>query len=341
MHGGAATDVDAHNLQQQQKKKFYGEYQDGSIITVAQIVDSRIVALNHNKVNVWEIAAGKWVKQPTFPKFAVMDDIMRCVTVMKDGRIITGSWNGTVKVWGKSDLDEWTLKNTLDEHTDCVYCVAELPDGRIVSGSRDNTVKVWRVWRELDSGVVYKCESTLDHDNSVMSVAVMPDGRIVSGSLNTVNVWSFNKKINRWERDQELSTITDSGWVYSVAVMPDGRIVSGSQDKMVNVWRETSPHHHYVSKKWWLEESIGGHTDSVYCVAVMPDGRIVSGSKDMTVKIWREGDAWEGDYTLEHINDVMSVAVMPDGRIVSGSEDNTVNVWKFDTNRYRRVVKLI
>ncbi len=56
-------------------------------------------------------------------------------------RIVTGSWDGTVKVW---DADKGQELLSLKGHTDWVTSVAFSPDGkRIVSGSEDKTVKVW------------------------------------------------------------------------------------------------------------------------------------------------------------------------------------------------------
>jgi WD domain, G-beta repeat len=60
-------------------------------------------------------------------------------------RIVSGSWDGTVRVWdAASGAEQLVLRG----HEEPVSAAAFLPDGaRIVSGSDDQTVRVWdRVW---------------------------------------------------------------------------------------------------------------------------------------------------------------------------------------------------
>jgi len=96
-----------------------------------------------------------------------------CVSVLPDGRIVSGSNDCTLRIW---DASSGRCINTLSGHTNVVNCVSVLPDGRIVSGSNDCTLRIW----DASSG---RCINTLSgHTNVVNCVSVLPDGRIVSGS---------------------------------------------------------------------------------------------------------------------------------------------------------------
>ena len=87
-------------------------------------------------------------------------DLVRCVAVLPDGRLATGSGDKTVKVWKELVAEsifnrrceaQWSLDATLTGHS-AVDSLAVLPHieskisetkVRLVTGSRDGAVKVW------------------------------------------------------------------------------------------------------------------------------------------------------------------------------------------------------
>src|SRR5208337_2852832 len=89
-----------------------------------------------------------------------------------DGRVVTGSSDGTVKVW---DLNSGQEQRTLSGHGSGVMALALTGDGRVVSGSLDGTVKVW----DLNSG---SCLATLLLDSSSRSL----DAKVGSDGITLV-----------------------------------------------------------------------------------------------------------------------------------------------------------
>ncbi len=101
-----------------------------------------------------------------------------------DGRVVSGSHDGTVKVW---DLNSGQEQRTLSGHGDGVRGLALTGDGRVVSGSKDGTVKVW----DLNSGQEQRTLS--GHGGGVNALALTGDGRVISGSDDgTLKVWDLN-----------------------------------------------------------------------------------------------------------------------------------------------------
>ena len=139
-----------------------------------------------------------------------------------DGRVVSGSFDGTVKVW---DLNSGQEERTLSGHGGGVSALAVTGDGRVVSGSFDGTVKVWN----LNSGQEQRMLS--GHGDRVNAVAMTGDGRVVSGSFDgTVKVWNLAS-------GQEQRMLSGHGGaVMALAVTGDGRVVTGSFDGTVTVW---------------------------------------------------------------------------------------------------------
>jgi WD40 repeat protein/serine/threonine protein kinase len=224
-------------------------------------------------------------------------------------RIVTGSADGTTKVWEAGSRELFMLKG----HSAEVWSVAFSPDGqRIVTGSSDKTAKCW------DAASGKELLTLQGHSDAVNSVAFSPDGqRIVTGSNDkTAKVWEAAS-------GRELSTLKGhSATVFSVAFSPDGqRIVTGSSDKTAKCWDA-------ASGKELL--TLQGHSDAVNSVAFSPDGqRIVTGSGDKTAKVWEATNGHELLTLKGHTDWIRAVAISPDGkRIATGSNDKTVKVWE-------------
>src|SRR5271157_2555933 len=93
---------------------------------------------------------------------------VRALALTGDGRVVSGSDDGTAKVW---DLNSGQEERTLSGHGGGVRALALTGDGRVVSGSSDGTVKLW----DLNSG---SCLATVLTDSSPRSfdVKAVSDG---------------------------------------------------------------------------------------------------------------------------------------------------------------------
>jgi WD40 repeat protein len=301
------------------------------------------------------------------------DGEVMSVTVTADGRVISGSDDGTVRVWG---LDTGELLRTLTDersHHRVGGAVAVSADGRrAVFGDYGGTVRVW----DLDSGeLLHSLTGHLRHLR-VEAVAVTADGRrAVSGG--------YDGKVLVWDLDsgELLHSLTGHhSSVRAVAVSADGRCVvsGGYSDTVVRVWDLGSGE---------LLHSLPGYDDdassfypSVPAVAVSADGRVIAGNGDGAVRVWdldsgellrafSEHDAsvfsvavsadsrwavtggsgkvlvWDLDsgellHSLTgHESQVWGVAVSVDGRhVVSGGRDRTVRVWDLDSGTPLRIL---
>jgi WD40 repeat protein len=241
--------------------------------------------------------------------------LVKALAVTGDGRVVSGSDDGTVKVW---DLASGQELRTLSGHGGWVMAVAVTGDGRVVSGSSDGTLKMW----DLERGEELRTLS--GHGGGFRALAVTGDGRVVSGSEDgTVKLWDLTS-------GEEPRTLSGhDGGVWALAVTGDGRVVSGSRDGTVTVWDLTSGQE---------LRTLPGHGGGVSAVAVTGDGRVVSGSEDGTVKLWDLTSSEEPRTLSGHGGGVWALAVTGDGRVVSGSSDGTVKVWDLTSGEEPRTL---
>jgi WD40 repeat protein len=140
--------------------------------------------------------------------------------VTETGLAVSGSWDGTVRVW---DLSTGRLHATLEGHTGGVRAVAVTETGLAVSGSWDGTVRVW----DLSAG---RLHATLaGHTGVVTAVAVTDTGLAVAGSEDgTVRVWDLDSgrclAVFPWEYP-----------ISSIAVTPDAPHMVVAGDARGNV----------------------------------------------------------------------------------------------------------
>ena len=91
-----------------------------------------------------------------------------CMVPLPDGRLATGSRDGTVCIVDA----ECHVRALSERHSDWVTCMLVLPDGRLATGSRDQTTRVWNT-------APGACELVLAGHAKCM--AVLPNGRLAVG----------------------------------------------------------------------------------------------------------------------------------------------------------------
>ncbi|WP_437901592.1 nSTAND1 domain-containing NTPase [Sorangium sp. So ce124] len=224
-------------------------------------------------------------------------------------RIVTASWDETVRVWNADGTGEPIV---LRGHQGVVYSAAFSPDDkRIVTASYDKTARVWNA-DGTGTPVVLR-----GHDDRVASASFSPDGkRVVTASHDrTARVWNADGT------GEPLVLRGHEDGAFSAAFSPDGkRIVTASQDGTARVWNADGTGEPIVLR---------GHQGVVYSAAFSPDGkRIVTASYDTTARVWNADGTGEPLVLRGHEDAVYWAAFSPDGkRIVTASYDKTARVW--------------
>lgn len=243
-------------------------------------------------------------------------DDVQSVAITPDGkRILSGSFDNTVRVWDARSGHEVAL---LEGHTNRLWTVVALQDNaRALSGGFDKTLRLW----ELASGnCLKKIECGTADADDVFSCAVNPEGtQALSGHRDgRILLWNL-------ETGECLATLKGhSDIVRSVQITPDGRFaVSGSWDKTVKVWD---------LEAGTCVGTLEGHQNPVHSVAISSDGTLIAsaGWQDRTVRLWD----WKSGVCLQVIDyeapiSLTSVAFGPSGsRLVVGTADSFIYIYR-------------
>jgi WD40 repeat protein len=217
-----------------------------------------------------------------------------------EGRLFSGSYDGTIKVW---DLNTLTEVGTLAGHTDGVLSLA-VAEGRLYSGSYDKTIKVW------DLNTLTEVGTLAGHTSSVAALAVA-ESKLYSGSTDkTIKVWDLNTLT-------EVGTLAGhTDGVLSLAVA-EGRLFSGSYDKTIKVWDLNT-----------LNEvgTLTGHTMGVdaFTVAV---GCLYSRSSYNTIKVWDLSTMTAVGVFTGFTTYGVSALSVAEGRLYVGTYAKTIEMW--------------
>ncbi|MGB6297512.1 MAG: CHAT domain-containing protein [Rivularia sp. (in: cyanobacteria)] len=227
------------------------------------------------------------------------------ITFSPDGKkIVSGSWDKTVKIWQIENTNKPILLKTI-EHKDRVWSVAFSPDGKIIASvPEDNTIKLWKP----DGTLLHTLKG---HNGNINAVAFSPDGKTIASVSDdkTVKLWKTDGTLLRTFKGHK-----DVG--SAVAFSPDGKIIaSAAGDNTIKIWQLDGT----------LLRTLESHKSMIVGVAFSPDGKkFVSASLDRTAIVWDlerilsnnslvQGCNWVRDYLKNNPNVSESERKMCDG----------------------------
>ncbi|CAG8568218.1 15868_t:CDS:2 [Dentiscutata erythropus] len=259
------------------------------------------------------------------------DGIMSLQLDDQKNRLITGSYDNTIKVW---NLNTGEVVRTLTGHTRCVRAL-QFDNVKLITGSMDHTLRVWN----YHTG---KCMTKLEgHTGGVLCLHFV-DYTVASGSTDTtIKIWNFST--------HKCFTLNGHReWVNKVLIFQKTQLLSCSDDHTLRIWDLTSQS---------CTQIFDGHNAPVQCIQPtylrmssnttlttiddQPCNRnsrkddnltpvIISSSLDNVIKIWslQTGECLRT--LFGHEEGVWSLAV-DKLRLISGAQDGIIKIWDKDS----------
>lgn len=263
-----------------------------------------VVVINSSKIAYGTLNGDIYIQDTRLKKSqTILTGHTRKVTFVFNlpyGRLVSGSLDGTVRIWNYHELLK-TLRTGLGDDITCGVLLRGT--SRLITGAQDSSIQVWDLHNETFEFFLG------GHHSSIVDINTFADGRVISASTGHVLVWDLNSTKLPLELTYAFNLVTN------IVIVNDNSFVCGYSDNNLRVWN--------VVKRNYI--ILHGHTDTITCVAILPNGQIISGSVDGTLRIWNQHTG-----ICERIlysESVMSILIMDD-ILITGGENGIVNTWK-------------
>ena len=286
-------------------------------------------------IRVWDLSNGKCVilkagpTEDDDPKQAEREGrnpdghkgAVAALVFMPDGkRILSGSHDGTMKMW---NIEDQRLLAKYEGRSDRVNCIALSPTDPTyaVTGSFDGNLLLWDLTTTKPIGMPF-----VGHNGWVWRVAFSQDGRkiVSAGHDGTARIWDVKTQ-------KELRTIRGQTENMMAAIFsPDGQTLLTTRGPGTgNDWLQDEG----TMALWETWPSIGilGATplsQPVTCVAISDDRTILFGSADGTAMLWDATTHLKLRAFAAHSGGVRAVSLSHDGKLaLTGGNDGLVVLW--------------
>ncbi len=232
--------------------------------------------------------------------------------VFSDGgqRLISGSWDRTVRVWNATSGQQETV---LRGHSDWVFDLKLTADDELISASQKEILRWSGKTFEMSRG-----RSSLG-GAMVNSAAFSPDAtRLATGGRDGfVRVWPVGT-----ESDSVIELGGFRSWVGAVFISNDGsRLAAGTRTGTIRIFELPT------GKQLHSFEAHPGR--QVLTLALSPDGKtLVSGAFEQTARLWSMETGKETGGLSGHRGVVTSAAWSADGKLLAtGERHGSIHIW--------------
>ena len=290
------------------------------VTSIVVLPNSNFVSTGDSNIKVWDSTLFSALN-----KITNVGTNTLCLTALSNSRIISGSLDGTVKVWTIEKIKNIYMSITNKYTTEKPITAMGSFDHFVLTGSTDLSITIWDI-TVLNTATFFKVLTKV-HSQKITCFLSINNQFFLSGSADKkIIVWDSNN----FNKLYELTL--HKGSINSLSYQSNGaNLISSSTDTSVIVWNSTND--------LGLISEFNSHLrqieDSVQLTSL---NYIATCSDDYTIKIWN--NQYVNIFNLtEHTNDVYSLIELPNNTMASCSKDRLIIIWNV-TNNFSIITKL-
>ncbi len=240
------------------------------------------------------------------------ENVVSSLVFSEDGqRLISGSWDRTVRVWNATNGQQETV---LRGHSDWVFDVQLTSDNELVSTSQKEILRWSDGTFEMSRG-----RSGLG-GATVNSAVISPDGlQLATGSRDGfVRVWP----VDAADPKSVIELGAFRSWVGAVCISTDGdRLAAGTRTGTIRIFELPT------GKQLHSFEAHPGR--QILTLAMTPEGdTLLSGAFEQTARLWNVETGKESATLSGHRGVVTSAAWSADGKLLAtGERHGSIHIW--------------
>jgi WD40 repeat protein len=190
------------------------------------------------------------------------------MAALPDGRLATGSCDGTVRVW---DVASGACSCVLRGHSrEVSTLVAGLPEELLASGSEDGRVCLW----DVGGGLLVRA---IECQSAVYAMVALGGRLAVGTASDTVSTWAVGR--GACQLAAAVSGRNQKG-VFALAQLSGGGYASGHGCGDICVWGAGGARRRVLS----------GHSELVYSLSAQPELQFLASASCSGVRLWDLAD---------------------------------------------------
>nr|KYP55670.1 Transcriptional corepressor LEUNIG [Cajanus cajan] len=240
---------------------------------------------------------------------------VECCHFSSDGKLLaTGGHDKKASLWC---TEQFNLKSTLEEHSECITDVRFCPSMlRVATSSADKTVRVWDV-----ENPSFSLRTFTGHATTVMSLDFHPSKEDLICSCD-------NSEIRYWSINNGSCTGVFKGGATQTRFQPSlGRLLAAAADNLVSI---------FDVETLGCRLKLQGHNNVIRSMCWDLSGKHLASLSDDLVRVWNVGSGGKGEcmHELNASGNKFSTCVFhPFYPLLVIGCNETLELWDFGENK--------